>query len=95
MKFKIPKTGFLYVIQRQGNKPFDNSKFDIKIENKTYDVVPSHKQHALDMISDMIINLETMCFDKVQPGNELYYADEIGKQLGISINQLLMGWLPA
>ena len=91
MKFKIPNTGYLYIIQRQDHKPFDNSKFEVILNNKKYDVVPSNKQYSLDMISDIILNLDTMCFDKVQPGNELLYADEIGKQLGVSINQLLMG----
>ena len=91
MKFKIPKSGYLYIIERHGIAPFDNSKFEIQIQNKKYDIVPSDKQYSLDMISDMIINLDTMCFDKVQPGNELQMADKVGKQLGITINQLLMG----
>ena len=91
MKFKIPKTGFLYIIERQSSAPFDGAKFEVILNNKKYDVVPSNKQYALDMISDMIVNLDSMCFDKVQPGSELHYADEVGKQLGIQINQLLMG----
>jgi len=89
-KFKMPKSGYLYIFQRM-DKPFEGSKYEVQIENKTYDVVPSHKRYAYDSISDMIINVDTLTFDKVSPGKELEYADTIGKQLGIQINQLLMG----
>ncbi len=90
-KFKIPKSGYLYIFERLNSKPFDGSKFEIILQNKKYDVLPSEKSYAYGQLADIIVNLDTMCFDKVQPGNELTYADEIGKQLGIQINQLLMG----
>jgi hypothetical protein len=89
-KFKIPKKGFLYIIERRGT-PFEGAKFEVQIQGTTYDVIPSNKSYSLGQIADMIVNLDTMCFDKVQPGSELLYADEVGNQLGIQINQLLMG----
>jgi len=91
MEFKMPDSGYLYIIQRVGSQPFDGSKFELFIDSEKYDVVPSNKSYTTEGISDIIINLDTKCFDKVNPGKELQYADTIGKQLGIELNQLLMG----
>ena len=90
MKFKMPKTGFLYIIKRQ-NRAFDGSKYEIILENEKYDVIPSERDTPLERLSDFVLNIDSLCFDKVQPGKELHYSDEIGKQLGIEINQLLLG----
>ena len=88
-KFKLPNVDYLYFMERHG-KPYDGAKFEVIIEDRKYDVIPSNKQYSLGLISDMIVNLTTKGFDKVNPGKELQYADELKKQLGIEVNQLLL-----
>ncbi len=90
-KVKIPQHGYLYLFKRLGSKPFEGTQFEIQVDGKIYDVMASHKSYVNGQISDIIINLDTLCFDKIQPGKELELADKIGKELGIQINQLLMG----
>ena len=89
-RFKIPKTGYLYIIQRQGS-PVDKAKYEIQLENKTYDVVPSTKNQSISLISDIIVNLDNMCLDKATPGKELQIIETLEKQLGINLNELLLG----
>ena len=90
MKLKIPKTGFLYIIERH-NAPFEGSKFEIILDNKKFDVVPSNRNQSTEMISDIVVNLDNNCLDKVKPGKELEVIDSINAQLGLSLNELLLG----
>jgi len=90
---KIPNSGYLYFIERILNSdiPFDNSLGSLNINGKIYDIVHAGRNIGLDRISDMIINLDNHCFEKVNPGKELGFADIISKELNIKINQLLFG----
>ena len=89
---KIPKGGLLYVIERLDEIPFDYSRGALVIDNKVFDIVSSpYKNTSLENIADMVINLDNGAFDKVSPGKELYYADLISKELGIQIDQMIMG----
>jgi DNA helicase HerA-like ATPase len=88
---KIPKGGTLYVIKREFDIPFDNSLGAVELDNNIYDIVPGYRNVGLSNIADMVIDLDSRCFDKVYPGKELYYADKLGKQLGIEIDQLILG----
>ena len=89
-RFKIPKTGFLYVIKRNG-APFNGAKFDIKLDNQIYDIIPSQRNTSISLIADIIINLDNNCIEKIQPGKELEYMDEFEKQIGLRLNELLLG----
>jgi hypothetical protein len=88
---KIPKGGTLYVIKREFDIPFDRSLGIVVIDSTVYDIVHGNRNIGLDRISDMVVDLDSRCFEKVYPGKELYYADKLGKQLGIQIDQLLFG----
>jgi len=88
---KIPKGGYIYIIKREMDIPFDNSRGAVVIDNDVFDVIPGQKNTPLTNISDFVINIDNSCFEKVQPGKELYYADKFGEALKIKINQLMFG----
>jgi hypothetical protein len=88
---KIPKGGTLYVIQREFDIPFDKSLGAINIDGVVFDIFHGNRNVGSDRISDMVINLDNRCDEKVYPGKELYYADVVGEQLGIKIDQLIFG----
>ena len=92
MSIKLPKGGLLYVIERYDDISFDYTRGAILIDGVVYDIVSSpFRSTSLENISDMVINLDNGAFDKVSPGKELYYADKLSKELGIQIDQMIMG----
>ena len=90
-RFKIPKSGYLYIIQRTDGRPFEGSKFEVILDNRKYDVVPSLKNQSISLLADVIVNLETMCLDKVEPGKDLQVIEALEDQLGLRLNELLLG----
>jgi ribosome maturation protein Sdo1 len=90
MKYKIPKTGYLYVIKRN-NRAFEGSKYEIVIDNNKYDVVPSYKQYSIEQIADIVFSIDNRVFEKVTPGRYEEMAKIFKTQLGIEVNELILG----
>jgi hypothetical protein len=90
MKYKVPKTGYLYIIKRN-TRAFEGSKYEVIVNNSKYDVVPSIKQYALDQVSDVVYNIDTQTLDKVHPGQYEMWAEILTDQLGVQVNELLLG----
>jgi len=89
-RFTIPKTGYLYIIERNG-VPVTGAKYEIRVENVTYDVVPAHKEISLERMSDCVYNIDNKVLDKVHPGRYEMFANALNHQLGVQVNELIFG----
>jgi hypothetical protein len=82
---------YLYIIKREFEEiPFDRTKFSININGKLFDVLESNKNTALQSISDYVINLDNMIFEKSTMMEESQIKKEIEKEYG-EMNTLILG----
>lgn len=83
----------IYLIERiNENLPFDGSTSECQVGTKIYDVVPSPKNTALEMISDHVIddNQLGMVFTKTNPRETKLVENFVEERFG-PMSELLFG----
>jgi hypothetical protein len=79
----------IYVIERHDTK-FHNSKYEIVIGNKIFDVIESFQDTALHNISDYVFD-DNYVIVKSAMINETDVKQALENTLGVKVSQMLYG----